>query len=444
MTAMLPVPHCPPPDWCAHDWLRRVPGGQISDHVSAPLRSALADEAEPEIMPEIMPGLRDHGDGPGPGLARLPSDRLAGHRATPALVPDDVHPPIPQELGAALAAPDRPAQDDFPDMGGHFLTATRIVGRRASQHGIRIRFDAIPANPTARKPAHRAGQALAASDPGSGPWTGSADAAIQARGLVAGYGGPPVCRGVDLDIARGGFTVIVGPNGCGKSTLLRSLCRLLVPEAGQVLLNGRDIARVPARELARQVGLLPQSAEAPPGITVTDLAARGRYPHQGFFRQWSDADSVAVARAMAATGITALADRQVDQLSGGQRQRVWVAMALAQQTPILCLDEPTTYLDIAHQVDLLELLTGLHAGGRTLVAVLHDLNQACRYATDLVVMSAGRVIAQGAPAQVMTPELMAGVFDLDCLVIPDPVTATPMVVPKGRRAGREAMASIAY
>ncbi len=270
------------------------------------------------------------------------------------------------------------------------------------------------------------------------------DTAIQARGLVAGYGGPPVCRGIDLDIARSGFTVIVGPNGCGKSTLLRSLCRLLVPDAGQVLLDGRDIARMPARDLARQVGLLPQSADAPPGITVADLVARGRYPHQGFFRQWSDADSVAVTEAMAATGVAALADRQVDHLSGGQRQRVWVAMALAQQTPVLFLDEPTTYLDIAHQVDLLDLLAGLHAGGRTLVAVLHDLNQACRHATDLVVMSEGRVIAQGPPDQVMTPDLMAGVFGLDCLVISDPVTVTPMVVTKGRRAWWETNTVIAY
>ena len=168
MTAMLPLSHCRPLDWCAHDWLRRVSGGQIPDHVSAPLRSALADEAAPGIMPGIMPGLGDHGDGPEPGLARLPSDRLAGHRAAPALVPDDVSPPIPQELGATLAAPDMSAQDDFLDMDGHFLIATRIVGRRASQHGIRIRFDDIPAKPTARKPAHRAGQALAASDPGLG------------------------------------------------------------------------------------------------------------------------------------------------------------------------------------------------------------------------------------------------------------------------------------
>ncbi len=267
---------------------------------------------------------------------------------------------------------------------------------------------------------------------------------IEARGLVAGYDGQAVLRGIDLGISRGGFTVIVGPNGCGKSTLLRSLCRLLTPGAGQVLLDGQDISRMPARDLARRIGLLPQVTEAPPGIAVADLVARGRYPHQGFFRQWSSADTLAVTEAMAATGVAALADRQVDHLSGGQRQRVWVAMALAQQTPVLFLDEPTTYLDIAHQVDLLDLLARLHAEGRTLVAVLHDLNLACRYATDLIVMSEGRVIAQGAPGKVMTPDLMARVFGLDCLVIPDPVTATPMVVPKRRMEEAAQAASIAY
>ncbi|MDO5604525.1 MAG: ABC transporter ATP-binding protein [Paracoccus sp. (in: a-proteobacteria)] len=271
-----------------------------------------------------------------------------------------------------------------------------------------------------------------------------ADDKIQAQGLVVGYGGQPVCRGVDLDIPPGGFTVIVGPNGCGKSTLLRSMCRLLTPDAGQVLLAGHDIARLPARELARRIGLLPQSAEAPAGITVADLVARGRYPHQGFFRQWSEADSSAVTAAMTATGVAGLADRQVDHLSGGQRQRVWVAMALAQQTPILFLDEPTTYLDIAHQVDLLDLLAGLHEGGRTLAAVLHDLNQACRYATSLVVMSEGRIVAQGVPDQVMTPGLMRAVFGLDCLVIPDPVTGRPMIVPKSRTIRPGLSSSVDY
>lgn len=260
--------------------------------------------------------------------------------------------------------------------------------------------------------------------------------ALSARGLVAGYGGAPVCRGIDLDIAQGGFTAIIGPNGCGKSTLLRSLCRLLVPAAGQVMLGGQDMARIPARQLASRVGLLPQSAIAPAGITVADLVARGRYPYQGFFRQWSNADSIAVRAAMQATGVAALACAQVDQLSGGQRQRVWVAMALAQETPILFLDEPTTFLDIAHQIELLDLLTDLNAAGRTLVAVLHDLNQACRYASRLVVMAQGRVVAEGPPAQVMTPDLLAEVFGLEALVIPDPVSATPMIVPKCRIAGR--------
>lgn len=255
---------------------------------------------------------------------------------------------------------------------------------------------------------------------------------LTARGLIAGYGGAAVCRGIDLEITEGGFTAIIGPNGCGKSTLLRSLCRLLVPQAGQVMLRGQDIAGIPPRQRARQIGLLPQSATAPAGIKVADLVARGRYPYQGFLRQWSNADSQAVTAAMAATGVADLAGAQVSHLSGGQRQRVWVAMALAQETPVLFLDEPTTYLDIAHQIELLDLLADLNAAGRTLVAVLHDLNQACRYASRLVVMAQGRIVVTGPPAQVMTPDLLREVFGLEALVIPDPVSATPMIVPKRR------------
>lgn len=264
--------------------------------------------------------------------------------------------------------------------------------------------------------------------------------ALGARGLVSGYGRTAVCRNIDLEIGQGSFTAIIGPNGCGKSTLLRSLCRLLVPQAGQVLLEGEDMARIPARQLARRIGLLPQSAIAPAGIGVADLVARGRYPYQGLFRQWSPADSAAVDAAMRATGIADLADAQVDHLSGGQRQRVWVAMALAQDTPILFLDEPTTYLDIAHQFDLLDLLADLNAGGRTIVAVLHDLNQACRYADRLVVMRQGGIVADGTPVRVMTPDLMRRVFGLEALVIPDPLSATPMIVPKRRDPGRHRMA----
>lgn len=258
---------------------------------------------------------------------------------------------------------------------------------------------------------------------------------LRAEGLRLGYGQRIICEDLSVSIPNGRFTAIVGPNGCGKSTLLRSLCRLLAPLAGQVTLDGKDIHHLPTRRLARQMGLLPQSSQAPAGITVVDLVARGRYPHQGLFRQWSDEDATAVGRAMAATGITSLADQEVDQLSGGQRQRVWVAMVLAQQTPLLLLDEPTTFLDIAHQIDLLELFRTLNrTAGHTLVAVLHDLNQACRYADHLIVMAGGAVVAEGDPAALMTVDLVAEVFGLDSVIIDDPVSHTPLMIPRGRSA----------
>lgn len=238
----------------------------------------------------------------------------------------------------------------------------------------------------------------------------------------------------DLSIAipDGSLTVIVGPNASGKSTLLRALARLLAPSAGQVVLDGKALAQYQSRELARTLGLLPQASIAPDGITVADLVARGRYPHQSLFRQWSSADEAAVESALAATGTTDLSGRLVDELSGGQRQRVWVAMVLAQQTPILLLDEPTTFLDIAHQIELLDLCQDLNAGGRTVVAVLHDLNHACRYATHIIAMKDGAVVAKGAPKEVVTEQLVESVFGLPCLIIPDPISATPLVVPKGR------------
>ncbi|RBM04811.1 ABC transporter [Streptomyces sp. PT12] len=230
------------------------------------------------------------------------------------------------------------------------------------------------------------------------------------------------------------FTVIVGPNACGKSTLLRALSRMLRPTAGSVLLDGQAIAALPARELARTLGLLPQSPIAPDGITVADLVARGRYPHQGLLRQWSREDERVVVDSLAATGVTELADRYVDELSGGQRQRVWIAMALAQQTPLLLLDEPTTFLDIAHQIEVLDLCAHLHEEqGRTLVAVLHDLNHAARYATHLIALREGRVVAEGVPGDVVTAELVEEVFGLPCRVIDDPETGTPLVVPAARR-----------
>lgn len=256
---------------------------------------------------------------------------------------------------------------------------------------------------------------------------------LHGAGLRLGYDQRIVCEQLDARIPDGSFTIIVGPNGCGKSTLLRSLCRLLKPSAGQVCLDGKNIHSYPAKTVARQIGLLPQSAVAPDSITVTDLVARGRYPHQSLLKQWSRADEEAVWRAMTATGVTDLAQRAVDELSGGQRQRVWVAMALAQQTPILLLDEPTTYLDIAHQIELLELFRELNEkSGRTLVAVLHDLNHACRYASHLIAMRDGRIVAEGAPREIIDAGLVNQIFGLPCVVIDDPVTGTPLVIPRGR------------
>ncbi|MFC4497062.1 ABC transporter ATP-binding protein [Streptomyces ovatisporus] len=245
-------------------------------------------------------------------------------------------------------------------------------------------------------------------------------------------------EGLDIAVPDNSFTVVVGPNACGKSTLLRALSRMLKPAAGSVLLDGADIGGMPAKKLARTLGLLPQSSVAPDGITVADLVARGRYPHQGLLRQWSREDERVVQESMAATAVEDLADRFVDELSGGQRQRVWLAMALAQQTQLLLLDEPTTYLDIAHQIEVLDLCAGLHEEqGRTLVAVLHDLNHAARYATHLIAMRGGQVVAQGAPGDIVTAQLVEEVFGMPCRVIEDPETGTPLVVPAARERTRE-------
>ncbi|WP_417215452.1 ABC transporter ATP-binding protein [Arthrobacter sp.] len=256
---------------------------------------------------------------------------------------------------------------------------------------------------------------------------------LHAEDLTLAYDRRVISENLTVGIPDRSFTVIVGPNACGKSTLLRALSRLLRPAAGQVLLDGKAIASYKAKEAARIVGLLPQSSMAPDAITVVDLVARGRYPHQGLIRQWSAADEAAVQSAMEATNISDLRDRQVDELSGGQRQRVWAAMALAQETPILLLDEPTTFLDIAHQIELLDLFADLHETGNTLIAVLHDLNHAARYATHLIAMKDGRIVAQGPPADIVTAELVREVFGLQCLVIEDPATGTPMIVPRARR-----------
>ncbi|MFJ4868440.1 ABC transporter ATP-binding protein [Streptomyces sp. NPDC088757] len=258
---------------------------------------------------------------------------------------------------------------------------------------------------------------------------------LRAEDLTLSYDRRTVATSLSVDIPDHSFTVIIGPNACGKSTLLSALARMLTPEAGQVYLDGAAISSYRSREVARRLGLLPQSSSAPGGITVGDLVARGRYPHQRLLKQWSAEDETAVTEAMRQTGVLDLADRPVDDLSGGQRQRVWLSMVLAQQTSVLLLDEPTTYLDIAHQVEVLDLCAALHARkGHTVVAVLHDLNQACRYATHLVVMRPGGVIAaQGDPAAVMTAELVEDVFGLPCRIIDDPETGTPLMVPAAPR-----------
>jgi iron complex transport system ATP-binding protein len=252
---------------------------------------------------------------------------------------------------------------------------------------------------------------------------------LEARSVSLAYDGITIVPELSVAVPPGSFTVVIGPNACGKSTLLRGLSRLLAPAAGSVVLDGRDISSYPAKEVARRLGLLPQSALAPDGITVADLVGRGRYPHQSLLRQWSSADDIAVREAMDATGTAELSARPVDALSGGQRQRVWVAMVLAQQTDLLLLDEPTTYLDVAHQVELMELFAELNARGRTVVAVLHDLNHAARYASHIIAMRDGRIVAEGAPRDVITSERVEAVYGLPNVVIDDPVTGGPLVVP---------------
>jgi iron complex transport system ATP-binding protein len=259
-----------------------------------------------------------------------------------------------------------------------------------------------------------------------------AERTLAAEHLRLAYDHHEVIADLSVRLPAGRITVIVGPNACGKSTLLRGLARLLKPKAGAVLLDGESIHRLPTRTVATQLGILPQAPIAPDGITVADLVARGRYPHQKWFRQWSRQDEAAIADAMLATATLDLAGRSVDELSGGQRQRVWIAMALAQDTDILLLDEPTTFLDLAHQVEVLDLLVDLNHDHRTIVLVLHDLNHACRYAHHLVAMKNGAIVAEGPPVDVVDAPLVRRVFDVETRVVPDPVTGTPLVVPVGR------------
>lgn len=258
-------------------------------------------------------------------------------------------------------------------------------------------------------------------------------AQLQAQDLTLAYDSVSIVDELSLELPTGEVTIIVGANGCGKSTLLRGLARLLKPAGGQVLLDGSDIHTRPAREVAKMLGLLPQTPTAPDGISVRELVGRGRYPHQGWFKRWNSEDEAAVERAMALTSTLELAERPVDELSGGQRQRVWIAMALAQETELLLLDEPTTYLDVAHQLEVLDVISELNrTRGTTVVIVLHDLNLAARYADHLVALKEGKIVAAGHPAAVVTEEMVKNVFGMPCRVIPDPVAGTPLVLPIGR------------
>ncbi|WP_167041545.1 ABC transporter ATP-binding protein [Salinibacterium sp. ZJ454] len=265
---------------------------------------------------------------------------------------------------------------------------------------------------------------------------------LRAENLGLAYDGRPVIQGLDLTVPDGQVTVIVGANACGKSTLLRGISRLLKPASGRVTLDGRDIHAQTAKDVARTIGILPQSPTAPEGITVADLVGRGRYPHQGWFRQWTSTDDAQVTEALRATDTAQLASRRIEELSGGQRQRVWIAMVLAQDPDILLLDEPTTFLDVTHQIEVLDLLTDLNRSrGTTVVMVLHDLNLAARYADHIVVMAAGRIIASGPPAEVISAELVQNAFALESRVVTDPVCGAPMVVPVGRFHGGAAPAA---
>lgn len=257
---------------------------------------------------------------------------------------------------------------------------------------------------------------------------------LHGENLTLSYGKKIIAEGLNVAIPDGHFTAIIGPNGCGKSTLLRTLSRLMTPQHGQVFLDGEQIQRFASKEVARRIGLLAQNATTPGDITVHELVSRGRYPHQPLFSRWRQEDDAAVQRAMEATGVVELANQSVDTLSGGQRQRAWIAMVLAQETTIMLLDEPTTWLDISHQIDLLELLSDLNREqGYTLAAVLHDLNQACRYATHLIALRDGKIIAEGAPKEIVTAELIERIYGLRSLIIADPVAGTPLVVPLGKR-----------
>ncbi|WP_244965886.1 ABC transporter ATP-binding protein [Pseudomonas luteola] len=250
---------------------------------------------------------------------------------------------------------------------------------------------------------------------------------LETRLLELAQGQTTIINGLNLKIQPGRVTAIVGPNGCGKSTLLAGLARLLKPREGAVLLDGKVIGELPSRQVARQLALLPQDASAPDGLTVSDLIRFGRQPHQGLLRQWSTDDEAVVDAALKAADLIELAERPLDSMSGGQRQRAWIAMAIAQQTPLLLLDEPTSALDLGHQLEVFELIRMLANAGKTVVMVVHDLSQACRYADHLVAMQSGRIIAEGVPADIVTPELVETLYGVRCVLLKDPVSGTPLI-----------------
>ncbi|CAM2928182.1 ABC transporter ATP-binding protein [Paenibacillus sediminis] len=256
---------------------------------------------------------------------------------------------------------------------------------------------------------------------------------LQTNALTLAYGDTPIIENLDLQIPEGQVTVLIGSNGCGKSTLLRSLARLMRPKSGSVLLDGKEIHRSSTKEVARNMAILPQGPSAPEGLTVLQLVKQGRYPYQTWLKQWSEEDERLVNDALRMTGLTDLADRPVDSLSGGQRQRAWIAMTLAQNTDLILLDEPTTYLDLSHQIEVLDLLYELNQEqGRTIVMVLHDLNLACRYAHHIIAVKDKGVHSQGAPEDVLTPQMVKEVFCMDCIIAQDPIFGTPMCVPHGK------------
>ncbi|HET7036398.1 MAG TPA: ABC transporter ATP-binding protein [Thermomicrobiaceae bacterium] len=266
--------------------------------------------------------------------------------------------------------------------------------------------------------------------------TGQEEGVLESAALSAGYGNRLVLEQLSLSIERGSVTALVGPNGSGKTTMLKALARMLHPRHGAVYLNGRDISRLPTREVARRLAILPQAPSAPEELTVAELVEQGRYPHVGPLRLFNDADRAAIARALAETRMTEFRERPLDSLSGGERQRAWIALALAQETPILLLDEPTTYLDIGHQFEVLDLIRRLNLEqGMTIVLVLHDLNQAARFSRRMVVFEAGGIVADGTPAAVLTPELLARVFHVRAQVVPHPEDGTPVCLPFARATG---------